>query len=916
MSSIAYDGRGLVIGGQHKVIISGEFHYFRTPSSLWEDRIRKMAQGGCNAVATYIPWNWHEEHEGVLKWDGEQDVDRFLKLCKKYGLYVIVKPGPYICAEWDFGGYPHWLYAKDIPLRVGHKKYLALVKKWFDEVAEVIRPHLITRGGNIIMIQVENEYDHLIKLMPEVFGNKDDAKAYILKLLEFVRKAGIDVPAFSNDGACIFGTEIINTNTYYPNIPGLVLWVFDFFDQQLDETREEQPGKPLMVMEAQGGWFSQHGMDFYDLPLSAFEAVTKSITAYGASLINFYMYTGGTNFPYWGSMGLGMGLTTSYDFRGAPVSEWGAIQDRHRFTRLWAQFLQCFPDLVNQGATAPGTARIISGNEKMTSLHPDGARTHADFTDTYTELRVLPRKSPDRGALLLRNLEDEDFKVQIAMDSATTGGELVFPAGRKLTLPAKQAMFLPTDFAISDSIRIVYATSEICLKKDIADTTYVFLRGNRKVHGEMLIQAPTVPEPVEGDLKVRASKHGHLLRYSHADRTVFRIEDHLFICLEETESLKVWMQDRFLLQTDIYHLDDVRARGRTVKMNLLVKPEGRQRNLLWMNPPPKKIALDGKKVAFKKDRATGAAAFDIRLDEIEGNHAEFVGKWKYAADSEETREDYDDASWATIPADKPLEKAGHYEHGYFWYRANFEVPAGAKDVRIDFKTNDTDRYLLFVNGQFIGVQRKNYWHSIDHVARPGVNTMAVLYANEFHTKAHPNEGPIEKLSGLYNPVTVLGWCGGREFAYRFPEYRVRYGLGGVLRGFGAADLDDSDWMKAPLSEKYIVSQDTGIIAWFRRNFRYEKRKDCEAPLRLTFRDLKERCFVYVNGVAVAQHEHMGPQFDYYIPENLLKKNNQLTLLIEGPGYHYRRTMGYRPAFFSDPELGFFHEAKRMTLTVE
>jgi hypothetical protein len=163
---------------------------------------------------------------------------------------------------------------------------------------------------------------------------------------------------------------------------------------------------------------------------------------------------------------------------------------------------------------------------------------------------------------------------------------------------------------------------------------------------------------------------------------------------------------------------------------------------------------------------------------------------------------------------------------------------------------------------------------------------------------------------------VLGWLGGKEFSHRFTQYRVRFGLGGNLRRFHAADLDDSKWNVAPLSEKYIVPQETGILAWFRRDFRYTKRKDCEAPLRLTFGELKERCLVFVNGVAVARHEQCGPQYDYYIPEHLLKAKNQLTLCLEGPGYHYRRTMGYRPAYFSDPQLGFFHQAQKMTLTVE
>lgn len=126
--AVSYDAHGFILHGRREVLIGGEFHYFRTPHQLWEDRLIKMARYGANLVTTYIPWNWHEPREGQERWSGDCDLDLFLRLCARHGLYVIVKPGPYCCAEWDFGGHPDWLLSKNIPLRVLNDAYLEYVR--------------------------------------------------------------------------------------------------------------------------------------------------------------------------------------------------------------------------------------------------------------------------------------------------------------------------------------------------------------------------------------------------------------------------------------------------------------------------------------------------------------------------------------------------------------------------------------------------------------------------------------------------------------------------------------------------------------------------------------------------------------------------------------------------------------------
>ena len=147
-----------LLNGEPIQLMSAAFHYFRVHPDYWEDTFKKIANAGLNTVETYIAWNMHEPRRGEYNFEGAQDLDRFMTLAKKYNLLVIVRPGPYICAEWEFGGLPYWLLKEDgIKIRTKDPKYLQPALEWFDHLFPVLAPHLISRGGNIIMTQIENE---------------------------------------------------------------------------------------------------------------------------------------------------------------------------------------------------------------------------------------------------------------------------------------------------------------------------------------------------------------------------------------------------------------------------------------------------------------------------------------------------------------------------------------------------------------------------------------------------------------------------------------------------------------------------------------------------------------------------------------------------------------------------------------
>ena len=178
------------LNGERFQIISGAIHYFRVVPQYWRDRLLKLKAMGCNTVETYIPWNFHERRKGEFDFTGWRDVAAFVRMAQEVGLYVILRPTPYICGEWEFGGFPAWLLAEDgMRFRCSHPAYMKHVLDYYDELIPRLVPLQITHGGPVLMMQVENEY-----------GSYGDDKAYLTALRDAMLARGVDVPLFTSDG--------------------------------------------------------------------------------------------------------------------------------------------------------------------------------------------------------------------------------------------------------------------------------------------------------------------------------------------------------------------------------------------------------------------------------------------------------------------------------------------------------------------------------------------------------------------------------------------------------------------------------------------------------------------------------------------------------------------------------------------
>lgn len=382
---VRYDGSCMTIDGKDVFIYSAAFHYFRCPEELWRERFSKIKEAGFNTVETYVPWNWHERDmpsdiNDTSKLDFT-DLMAWLKMAQEeFGFYTIVRPGPFICAEWSGGAYPRWL-AKfgpgkgDFWLRSADPEHIKWSLHWFDAVCKHLADEQITRkpegSKGIIMIQIENEYD------AHGCENKEN---FLKALYRSVRNNGFDVPVFTCLTSQCRGSEdpelsqVFDCDNYYVNglsdAPSCAYRMADL--------RRKQPNAPGFVTELQGGWFSlvtgSLSEDHYSDDRH-FNAIGLMSMLGGGTGINYYMFFGGSHFAGWGARG----MTTSYDYNAA-IRESGALGPKYFAAKGIGEFIKAFePKLVRaeggpcEFKNAPkalfGGVRVAPDGTKFVFLH-------------------------------------------------------------------------------------------------------------------------------------------------------------------------------------------------------------------------------------------------------------------------------------------------------------------------------------------------------------------------------------------------------------------------------------------------------------------------------------------------------------------------------------------------------------------
>jgi len=303
-------------------------HPARIPAEYWRHRIQMAKAMGLNTIAAYIFWNYHEETEGRFDFrDGNRDIARFIRIAQEEGMWVLLRPGPYVCAEWDFGGLPPYLLRDpELRIRSMYPPYMAAAERYIVRLAQEVRPLLVTRGGPILMVQIENEY-----------GSYGNDRAYMARLKELWLRHGVDVPFFTADGPTAHMLEA-------GHLPGAAVGLDSGSDEKHWElARSIVPGVPVFSSETYPGWLTHWGEKWAAPSVDDLRREVEFLLKNGKSF-NFYVLHGGTNFGFTaGANSGGKGYepdVTSYDY-DAPIDEQGRATPKYEMLR--AQILAALP---------------------------------------------------------------------------------------------------------------------------------------------------------------------------------------------------------------------------------------------------------------------------------------------------------------------------------------------------------------------------------------------------------------------------------------------------------------------------------------------------------------------------------------------------------------------------------------------
>ena len=305
-------------------ILSGAIHYFRVHPDDWYHSLYNLKALGFNTVETYLPWNLHEPKKGEFDFTGILDVERFLQIAQDLGLYAIVRPSPYICAEWEFGGLPAWLLSQDVRVRSSDSKFIAQVASYYDELLPRLSARQLDRGGNILMVQVENE-----------FGSYSEDKEYLRALKKLLEQGGITCPLFTSDGpwqgtlraGSMIEDDVLTTGNFGSRAAENFAQMQRFFQEHDKEW-------PLMCMEFWDGWFNRWKEPIIRRDPEELAQAVHQVLELGS--INLYMFHGGTNFGFLNGCSargsLDLPQVTSYDYDalldevGNPREKYYAVQ--------------------------------------------------------------------------------------------------------------------------------------------------------------------------------------------------------------------------------------------------------------------------------------------------------------------------------------------------------------------------------------------------------------------------------------------------------------------------------------------------------------------------------------------------------------------------------------------------------------
>ena len=881
--TITWDRYSFFIDGQRLNIWSGEFHYWRLPSpALWLDVLEKMKAGGYNAVSIYFDWGYHSPRPGIYDFSGIRDVNLLLDMTQQVGLYVIARPGPYINAETDAGGFPGWLITQKGRARSSAPDYTAAYMDWMTRIDRILVPHQITHGGNIILYQVENEY---------TFGDLDPI--YMQQLENKVRSDGIDVPLDHNDaflkGEWATGPGAVNIYTFdsYPQgfncfEPSKWSKVPDYFE---NGARNVSPDTPIAIGEFQGGAFDPWKGAGYDRcrQLTGPDFVNvfyKGMLAQGVTMINFYMTYGGTS---WGWLPF-PGVYSSYDY-GSPIDEARQLTSKYYAIKRIGYMLQAV-DPIHE--TDLQTGATVSDDNNISVAQRVNPQTqthffflsHVDTTSTSDDAFHLTFSSPD--------------------------GTYTVPqqSGTSLRLNGRDSKILAANYNFGAQ-HLVYSTSEILTQTTIDNRDIAILYGRDGEDGETVLRYAKQPQVrvLSGNVSSTYDAASGNLRLNYVHSGLAQVLIHggkrdlllllgtddvaSYFWLDQTAQGPVLSYGPYLVRSTESSHGVLALRGDTnSKTDLAVlAPEGTER-VTWNNAT---VATRGDLPGFFTATLPGPGNVTLPT----------LTNWKFQAESPESQPEFDDSSWTQANNSQlPMDYYG-FHYGMVWYRGHFTATGNETGITIDGEGGTNGIFSVWLNGTFLGSESSGSRVFTIPAGALKANTQAevsVLVENMGHDEDFSSDDSHKAPRGLVS-ASLQGSTGAISWKIQGDQggenivdpVRGQYNTGGLYgerNGWYLPNYNDSHWTPVTLPHRWSEAGVPAGIGWYRTSFNLHIPANMDVPIGLHISDATYhyQAFIYVNGWLVGRYWNtVGPQTTFSLPAGILNTHgrNEVAIAVWG-----------------------------------
>jgi beta-galactosidase GanA len=912
--TVTFDHYSLLVDGARLPVWSGEFHPFRLPSpALWRDVLHKFKASGYNAVSIYVAWNFHSPAPGVYDFTGVRDLGAMLDMAAETGLFVIVRPGPYINAEVDAGGYPGWLTATPGHARTDDPTYLGYVDEYLTAVNAVVAPRQHTRGGGTVLLyQLENEYASHI--------TDGTGARYLEHLYTKVRADGIEVPLFHNDkgrnGDWVPGSFGTGGES------GRYLYAFDGYPSPTGAPPDwgvfgtggakggatASPTTPGFLAEFGGGWFDcWGGAEFAGQGYAGARASRDAAyerrfyltnLANGITIHNVYMTFGGTS---WGWLPAPV-VYTSYDY-GAAIDEARNLTSKIVPMKQIGHLLTAVPDIARLDRAAD-----------VTAADPAVKVYHLANAETGAHVYVLRNNT---GA-------DVATSVPLTVAGATAAQDTT------VTVPvhaaARDAKLIATGIA-AGSRRLRWTTAQPMILDTIGRQDVAVLVSRPGDSVELALECAQEPKAavLDGAAATAYDAGAGLLHITATLSGLTRVlvtgggcaTPLLLLLADDQASADLWRYDTPsgpVLVRGPALVRTVDAAGATLHLtgdttapsDLEVwAPRGID-TVLWNRA---KAAVSGTPSGSLAARRPLDGPLPAALPALTG--------WRRAEENPESAPGFDDSAWAVadrqtsystthVPAGGPVLFADDYgfHYGDVWYRGHWTGAAGTDAVALTYQTGTQGLLMAWLDGVPLGTHRMpvptlaqattGTWSATAQFALPeqaagdGPHVLSVLVRRMAHEEDGGGSDSHKAARGLVSaaftgatapPVPVWRIQGAAA-----PMDPVRGplnsgGLYGERAGWQLPAYDDGDWV--PVAFPYTETRQG--VAWYRTSFRLAIPHDVDASLGLTFTDDPARAYrvqIFLNGWNLGQYiNDVGPQHTFVLPAGVLDPHGRNTLAL-------------------------------------